>query len=389
MSKGQEGFRWHLLTVGVFVAVSLVWLIFVLSESGTLPTTGEKYEVKAVVPTASLLTPGARVTAAGVEVGSLKAVERADDVGPRALLTLELTDDRRVPDPARHDRRRADAEPGRRELRLASDRRRPDRPRGRRHAQRRAGRAAGQRRRDPLRAARQDARAHAGALPRVRRCAHRPRRRPQPNDPRRQRVRGVQAAEFADVLHNDREDRRPARRPARPRDERRRRPRRGDRHDRRPRPGRPAGDRRSRRGPRRDLPRAAGDARGHPERSTTTVGTVSDDAAPVVENLATATRDLLPAIRDLPPTASAGRRLVAALDSALPGLDQPGDRRQAAAEERRAGAADDQDDVLPAQPGAALHPPVPQRLPSDRLPPRIRLELLRRDRPHGSPDRRS
>jgi len=99
MNKGRGGFGKHVLTIAIFAAVFIAWVGYILYESGTLPTLGEKYTVSATVPTASLLTPGARVTVAGAEVGSVKSIERADAVGPNAKLELEITDDRVTPFP--------------------------------------------------------------------------------------------------------------------------------------------------------------------------------------------------------------------------------------------------------------------------------------------------
>lgn len=99
MSTGRKGFTGHVLTVAVFWGVFFVWVGFILYKSGALPTRGTTYTLEAEVPTASLLTPGARVTIAGAAVGKVKNVERAAGTGPGSTLTLELTDDRVVPLP--------------------------------------------------------------------------------------------------------------------------------------------------------------------------------------------------------------------------------------------------------------------------------------------------
>jgi phospholipid/cholesterol/gamma-HCH transport system substrate-binding protein len=99
MNKGLGGFGKHVITIALFCGVFLAWVGYILYQSGTLPTLGKKYTVTAVVPTAALLTPGARVTVAGAEVGRVKSIERADNVGPDAKLKLELTDDRVTPLP--------------------------------------------------------------------------------------------------------------------------------------------------------------------------------------------------------------------------------------------------------------------------------------------------
>lgn len=99
MSKGRGGFAGHVLTVALFTGVFVAWCGFILYQAGVLPTLGESYEVRAEVGSAALLTPGARVTVAGVEVGSVSKVERASDLGGGSKLTLDLTDDRVTPLP--------------------------------------------------------------------------------------------------------------------------------------------------------------------------------------------------------------------------------------------------------------------------------------------------
>ncbi|WP_372787856.1 MlaD family protein [Paraconexibacter sp.] len=99
MSKGRDGFAGHLLTVALFTGVFVAWCGFILYQAGALPSFNKPYEVKAQVASAALLTPGARVTVAGVEVGSVTKVERADPLGPGSRLTLDITDDRVTPLP--------------------------------------------------------------------------------------------------------------------------------------------------------------------------------------------------------------------------------------------------------------------------------------------------
>lgn len=97
MSKGVAGFRGHLLTVIAFAAITVGFMVLILSKSGVLPTLGHKYEVKAKVPSASLLAAGARVTMAGADVGRVTGVERAGEFSSDALVTIELTDERVTP----------------------------------------------------------------------------------------------------------------------------------------------------------------------------------------------------------------------------------------------------------------------------------------------------
>jgi phospholipid/cholesterol/gamma-HCH transport system substrate-binding protein len=95
----MAGFGRHVATVLVFFAVFIAFIGLVLTKSGAFKTPGSKYKVEAILPSASLLSPGARVTAAGAKIGIVKKVERADDVGPGAKVTLQLTDDRVTPLP--------------------------------------------------------------------------------------------------------------------------------------------------------------------------------------------------------------------------------------------------------------------------------------------------
>jgi len=99
MSKDSAGFRGHALTLAAFLVVVLVWVGYILHQSGALPSLGHSYEVAATVPTASALTPGARVTVAGAAVGRVTNVKRAASAGPNAKLTLRITDDRVTPLP--------------------------------------------------------------------------------------------------------------------------------------------------------------------------------------------------------------------------------------------------------------------------------------------------
>jgi phospholipid/cholesterol/gamma-HCH transport system substrate-binding protein len=99
MSKGMAGFGRHVATVIAFFAVFVAFIGLVLTKSGAVKTPGSKYKVQAILPSASLLTPGARVTAAGAQIGIVKKVERADDVGPGAKVTLQITDDQVFPLP--------------------------------------------------------------------------------------------------------------------------------------------------------------------------------------------------------------------------------------------------------------------------------------------------
>jgi len=100
MSKGQQGFGKHLFVVGATLAATLLFVGYVLIQSGTLPTLGGAYKVDAVVPQAAAMTPGARVVIAGADVGQVASVSRANDVGGNAKLSLEITNDEVTPLPS-------------------------------------------------------------------------------------------------------------------------------------------------------------------------------------------------------------------------------------------------------------------------------------------------
>jgi len=100
MNKGIAGYGGHLATLLAFFAAFVAFIVLVLVKSGTVtPPGASTYEVTTELPTASLLSPGARVTAAGAKVGIVKKVERADDIGPGARVTLQFTDDQVTPLP--------------------------------------------------------------------------------------------------------------------------------------------------------------------------------------------------------------------------------------------------------------------------------------------------
>jgi phospholipid/cholesterol/gamma-HCH transport system substrate-binding protein len=98
LRSGRGGFLPHLLTVLGATAIAIAWAVLILAKSESLPTTGDGYEVNVVVPTSALLSEGARVTVAGVEVGDVRTVERTAS-GRGVRLRLRVTDDRVVPVP--------------------------------------------------------------------------------------------------------------------------------------------------------------------------------------------------------------------------------------------------------------------------------------------------
>lgn len=97
MSRKIPGYPGHLATAAVVVIAAVGWLLVQLGAAGGLPSLGDQYRVKAFVPTTASLATQSRVTMAGAEVGKVKAVERR---GTASIVELEITDDDVVPLPA-------------------------------------------------------------------------------------------------------------------------------------------------------------------------------------------------------------------------------------------------------------------------------------------------
>lgn len=90
--------RTTLISFTVFCLVAFGWLAFLLHKGGLGPQfDGEHYAVRVLVPTTSNLTSGSRVTMAGIRVGRVEAIERAD-IGAR--VDLKLNDSEVFPLPA-------------------------------------------------------------------------------------------------------------------------------------------------------------------------------------------------------------------------------------------------------------------------------------------------
>jgi virulence factor Mce-like protein len=97
LSPSRHEFRRHAVVTAFFVLVPLAFAVFLYQVGGGfLPLSGT-YTVKALLPTADQLTQDARVTMAGVQVGS---VESVDLKGDEALVTMAITDSRVTPIPA-------------------------------------------------------------------------------------------------------------------------------------------------------------------------------------------------------------------------------------------------------------------------------------------------
>lgn len=96
MKGPRKTFSAHLLTLFGTLGIAAAGLLVFLAIGGGLPgSSGHK--VRALVPTSASLTPGSRVTMSGVEVGSVTSVERQ---GLGALVGFEITDERVIPLPA-------------------------------------------------------------------------------------------------------------------------------------------------------------------------------------------------------------------------------------------------------------------------------------------------
>jgi virulence factor Mce-like protein len=92
----QTAFRRHVATFVVFIALGAGFALFWIALGGGLPSFATTYRVGALLPTAGSLTPGARVTMAGYQVGQVTGIERD---GAGALVTMEITDHRVTPIP--------------------------------------------------------------------------------------------------------------------------------------------------------------------------------------------------------------------------------------------------------------------------------------------------
>jgi phospholipid/cholesterol/gamma-HCH transport system substrate-binding protein len=87
----------HIATVLVFIALAAGLTLFWIGLGGGLPSLGSTYRVQALMPTAGSLTPGARVTMAGFQVGTITSIQRD---GNGALVGMEIDEGRVAPIPA-------------------------------------------------------------------------------------------------------------------------------------------------------------------------------------------------------------------------------------------------------------------------------------------------
>lgn len=89
--------RWPLISVLLFSAAGFGWGFFLYEKSGSLPSLSDDYHIEVALPTAGTLTSKARVTAAGVRVGTVESVRRR---GAGAVARLRIDDGRVRPLPA-------------------------------------------------------------------------------------------------------------------------------------------------------------------------------------------------------------------------------------------------------------------------------------------------
>jgi phospholipid/cholesterol/gamma-HCH transport system substrate-binding protein len=96
MKGPQAGFTGHVITAVVGCLAAAAIFIGFLAVGGGLRV-GDRYKVRAVVPTAAQLTPSSRVTMAGAQVGRIADVRRQ---GYTTVVEMEIDDDRVTPIPA-------------------------------------------------------------------------------------------------------------------------------------------------------------------------------------------------------------------------------------------------------------------------------------------------
>jgi phospholipid/cholesterol/gamma-HCH transport system substrate-binding protein len=92
----RSGFSWHVATFAGCIALAIAFTLFWVGLGGGLPSLGSAYRVRTLMPTAGSLTPGARVTMAGYQVGTVTSIQRD---GTGALVGMQLDDNRVTPIP--------------------------------------------------------------------------------------------------------------------------------------------------------------------------------------------------------------------------------------------------------------------------------------------------
>ena len=100
MTDTSTRFSVHVLTLAAAAAVAVAWILLILSESGTAPFGRGGYRLNAVVPSSALLAEGSRVTMGGAEVGSVVKVDRSNKPGRLGThVEMRITDKRVTPVP--------------------------------------------------------------------------------------------------------------------------------------------------------------------------------------------------------------------------------------------------------------------------------------------------
>jgi phospholipid/cholesterol/gamma-HCH transport system substrate-binding protein len=97
MSQGKRGFSGRLALVLITTAVIAAAIFWLAYEGGSIGFTSGAYRINAVMPSVSTLTPGARVTMAGAQVGQVGSVTLR---GNGAVVELDITDHSVTPIPA-------------------------------------------------------------------------------------------------------------------------------------------------------------------------------------------------------------------------------------------------------------------------------------------------
>ena len=85
--RGERGQA--MVLAALMITVLIGFVVFFVGLGGGLPNLGGTYQVRALLPTAGSLTPGARVTMAGSRVGSVTAVARR---GSGAVVSMTIDD---------------------------------------------------------------------------------------------------------------------------------------------------------------------------------------------------------------------------------------------------------------------------------------------------------
>jgi phospholipid/cholesterol/gamma-HCH transport system substrate-binding protein len=96
----RRAFSGHAVVVLGFILSFAALFVYILYQAGAITPFEKTYDVTAVVPTANFLASGARVTAAGAEVGRVTSVSRAGTLSPDATVEMQLTDSRVFPLPS-------------------------------------------------------------------------------------------------------------------------------------------------------------------------------------------------------------------------------------------------------------------------------------------------